>query len=110
MATRRRYLVVIGVLLAALCIGQVLAYLLAPASWKAFVARLPAIVTMLAFWGPVVAIMAAALVWIVLRMLGFRSLEQIRVESVEQNNPTPAIAFVGTLIASILFLMMVIRP
>jgi hypothetical protein len=37
-------------------------------------------------------------------------LEEIRLESVEQNNPTPAIVFVGTLIASLLFLMMVIRP
>jgi hypothetical protein len=45
-----------------------------------------------------------------LRLLGFRSLVEIRAESVEQNNPTPAIIFVGTLIASILFLMLVIRP
>jgi len=29
---------------------------------------------------------------------------------VEDNNPAPAIVFVGTLIASILFLMVVIRP
>jgi hypothetical protein len=43
-------------------------------------------------------------------MLGFDSLEEIRQEAVEQNNPTPAILFVGTLIASILFLMLVIRP
>jgi hypothetical protein len=28
----------------------------------------------------------------------------------EQNNPTPAIIFVGTLIASLLFLTLVIRP
>lgn len=42
--------------------------------------------------------------------MGFESLEDIRVESVEQNNPAPAILFVGTLIASILFLMLVIKP
>ena len=45
-----------------------------------------------------------------LRLLGFTSLEEIRGESVEQNNPTPAIVFVGTLIASLLFLALIIRP
>jgi hypothetical protein len=43
-------------------------------------------------------------------LLGFGSLEVIRKESVEQNNPAPAIVFVGTLIASVLFLMLVIKP
>jgi hypothetical protein len=65
---------------------------------------------MITFWGPVVAVIAAAFVTIAMRLLGFTSLEEIRKESVEDNNPTPAIIFVGTLIASILFLMVVIRP
>jgi len=43
-------------------------------------------------------------------VLGFGSLEVLRRESVEQNNPAPAIIFTGTLIAMILFLMLVIRP
>lgn len=45
-----------------------------------------------------------------MRLLGFNTLDEIRQESVEQNNPTPAIIFVGTLIASLLFLTLVIRP
>ena len=45
-----------------------------------------------------------------MNLLGFESLEAIRQESVEQNNPAPAIIFVGTLIASVLFLMLVIKP
>ena len=65
---------------------------------------------MIAFWGPIVAIIAGLFVWAMLRLLGFKSLEEIRVESVEQNNPTPAVVFIGTLIASLLFLMLVIRP
>jgi hypothetical protein len=65
---------------------------------------------MIAFWGPITALIASAFVWVVMRLLGFDSLESIRQESVEQNNPTPAIIFVGTLIASVLFLMLVIRP
>ncbi len=98
------------VLVVCLVLGQGLAFLLAPESWKAFVARLPVIISMIAFWGPIIALLSGLMVWAVLRLLGFDSLEEIRVESVEQNNPTPAIVFVGTLIASILFLMLVIRP
>jgi hypothetical protein len=94
----------------ALVAGQVVAFVSAPDSWRAFSARLPVILSMIAFWGPIVALVAAGLVWATLRLLGFRSLEEIRVESVEQNNPAPAIVLVGTLIASILFLMLVIRP
>jgi len=90
--------------------GQAVAYFLAPESWTAFVGRLPVILSMVAFWGPIVAILAGLFVFGTLRLLGFNSLEEIRQESVEQNNPTPAIIFVGTLIASILFLMLVIRP
>ncbi len=98
------------VLLVCLILGQGLAFLLAPDSWRAFIGRLPVILSMIAFWGPIIAILAGLMVWAVLRLLGFHSLEAIRDESVEQNNPTPAIVFVGTLIASILFLTLVIRP
>jgi hypothetical protein len=93
-----------------LVVGQVVAFLLAPDAWRAFVARLPVILAMVAFWGPVVALIAAGFVYGTLRLLGFKSLAEIRAESVDQNNPAPAIVFVGTLIASILFLMLVIRP
>jgi hypothetical protein len=65
---------------------------------------------MIAFWGPIIAIISSFFVWAVMRLLGFESLEAIRQESVEQNNPAPAIVFVGTLIASVLFLMLVIKP
>jgi hypothetical protein len=100
-----------GLVLAALLVlGQVISYLIAPESWRAFVGRLPVILSMILFWGPIVALFAGLLVWALLRMLGFASLEEIRAESLEQNNPVPAIVFTGTLIASILFLMLVIRP
>jgi len=106
----RGSLVVGGVLLVTLIVGQVIAFVIAPNSWHSFVQRLPVILSMIAFWGPIIALIAAGFVWITLRLLGFQSLEEIRMESVEQNNPAPAIVFVGTLIASILFLMLVIRP
>jgi hypothetical protein len=106
----RSYLIVGVLLLVILAVGQGIAYLIAPESWRAFAGRLPVILSMIAFWGPIVALLAGLFVWGTLRMLGFDSLEEIRQESVEQNNPTPAIVFVGTLIASILFLMLVIRP
>ncbi len=96
-------------LIVTLVIGQVAAYLLAPNSWRAFVQRLPVILTMVAFWGPICALFAATFVYLTLRLLGFDSLAEIRSESVEQNNPTPAILFVGTLIASVLFLSLIIR-
>ena len=91
-------------------VGQGIAFALAPDSWRSFVSRLPVILSMVAFWGPIVALIAAGFVWLTLRLLGFTSLEEIRSESVDQNNPAPAIVFVGTLVASILFLMLVIRP
>ena len=106
----RGYLFAGLILLVFLALGQLVSFLLEANSYKIFIGRLPVILSMIAFWGPIVAIMAGVFVWIVLRLLGFVSLEEIRIESVEQNNPTPAIAFVGTLIASILFLMLVIRP
>jgi hypothetical protein len=97
-------------LLVLLAVGQVVSYLIAPDSWRVFVERLPVILSMIAFWGPITALIAGLFVWATLRLLGFASLDELRQESVEQNNPTPAIVFVGTLIAAILFLMLVIRP
>ena len=97
-------------LLIALVAGQVIAYLAAPDSWKSFVAVLPKIISMIAFWGPIIALISYGFVALTLRTLGFQSFEHLRRESVEENNPAPAIIFVGTLIASILFLMIVIRP
>ncbi len=98
------------ILLAAVVVGQGLSYLLAPDSWRGFTAVLPKILSMIAFWGPIVVLIAFVFVAIAMRILGFTSIQEIRKESVEDNNPAPAIIFVGTLIASILFLMVVIRP
>jgi ABC-type spermidine/putrescine transport system permease subunit I len=108
--TARGFVIAGIVLLVTMVFGQAIAYLVAPESWRAFASRLPVILAMIAFWGPISALLAGLFVWMILRLLGFDSIEEIRVESVEQNNPTPAIVFVGTLIASILFLMLVIRP
>ncbi|MBI3761676.1 MAG: hypothetical protein HY260_07415 [Chloroflexi bacterium] len=110
MKSNRTTLVGILVLVAAVAIGQAVTFGVARNSWSAFIARLPVIVSMIAFWGPICAVFAAVFIYSTLRLLGFESLEEIRKESVEQNNPTPAIVFVGTLIASFLFLMLVIRP
>ncbi len=98
------------ILLITLALGQGLSYLAAPDSWKSFVGVLPKIISMIAFWGPIIALVSFFFVALTLRALGFRSLEDLRRESVEENNPAPAIIFVGMLIASILFLMIVIRP
>lgn len=106
----RTLLTGIIVLVVALALGQVLAFFIARDSWNIFVQRLPVILAQIAFWGPICAIFSAGFVYLTLRLLGFETLEEIRKESVEQNNPTPAIIFVGTLIASILFLSLVIRP
>lgn len=97
-------------LLVVLIVGQGIAYIAAPASWLSFVGVLPKIISMIGFWGPLIALIAFALVSLTLRLLGFKSLEDLRRESVEENNAAPAIIFVGTLIASILFLMIVIKP
>lgn len=100
-----------GILIVAgLVIGQVIAYLVAPNSWQAFVGRLPVVISMIGFWGPIIALFAGLFVWLMLNLLGFETLEEIREESVNENNPTPAIIFVGTLIAALLFLMLIIRP
>jgi hypothetical protein len=110
MQQNRSLLVGAGTLLAALVVGQAFAYVIKPDAWGSYIARLPVILAQIAFWGPICALISAGFVTITLRLLGFNSLEEIRNESVEQNNPTPAIVFVGTLIASILFLTLVIRP
>jgi hypothetical protein len=96
--------------LIALVAGQVLAVVLNPAGYAGFLEVLPLILSQIAFWGPIVALIAGGFILATLRLLGFRSLEEIRSESVDQNNPTPAIVFVGTLIASMLFLALIIRP
>ena len=98
------------VLLIALAVGQGLSYLFAPESWRSFTSILPRILSMIAFWGPIVVLISFIFVAVAMRMLGFTSIQEIRRESVDDNNPAPAIVFVGTLIASILFLMVVIRP
>lgn len=98
------------VLVSMLILGQVISYFASPASWQGFISVMMRILSMVAFWGPILAIIASFFVWVVMRLLGFKSIEAIRQESVEQNNPTPAIIFVGTLIASALFLMLVIKP
>jgi len=94
----------------ALLVGQGISYLTAPDSWKGFVDVLPRIISMIAFWGPIILLVSFTFVTFTLRMLGFKSFEDLRRESVEENNPAPAIIFTGTLIASILFLMIVIKP
>jgi hypothetical protein len=94
----------------ALVLGQIISYLAAPDSWKSFIGVLPRIISMIAFWGPIILLVSFAFVTFTLRMLGFKSFEDLRRESVEENNPAPAIIFTGTLIASILFLMIVIKP
>jgi len=97
-------------LLITLVIGQGISYFAAPESWNSFIGVLPKIISMIAFWGPIIALVSLTLVSMALRILGFKSFEDVRRESVEENNPAPAIIFTGTLIASILFLMVVIRP
>lgn len=106
----RSFLITLLIVVATLAAGQAISYLLAPASWQAFIQTLPVILSMIAFWGPIIAIIAILCVWGVCRMLGFSSIEDIRRESVDENNPAPAIIFVGTMIAAILFLLVVIRP
>ena len=97
-------------LVVAVVAGQILSYVLAPASWRSFMEVLPRVLSMIAFWGPVVVLIAFIFVSVSMQLLGFSSIQEIRRESIEDNNPAPAIIFVGTLIASILFLLVVIRP
>ena len=104
-----RYTLIITLVLT-LIAGQVISYFASPTAWQGFVNVLGRIISMIAFWGPITALISSAFVWIVMRLLGFSSLEIIQQESLEQNNPAPAVVFVGTLIASVLFLMLVIRP
>lgn len=77
------------VLLVALVLGQVLAWLLNAQGYAVFLQTLPIILSQIAFWGPIIALIAGGFMPITLRLLGFKSLEYIRQESVEQNNPTP---------------------
>jgi hypothetical protein len=98
------------IMLITLLVGQIISYLASPPAWSGFVGVLGRILSMVAFWGPITLIISSLFVTIVMRLLGFGSLSEIRQESVEQNNPVPAIVFTGTLIASILFLMLVIKP
>jgi hypothetical protein len=91
-------------------LGQAISYFANPAAWQQYTASLGTVLSMIAFWGPIIAMISSIFVWLVMRLLGFESVEAIHQESVEQNNPAPAIIFVGTLIASVLFLMLVIRP
>ena len=98
------------VLVVALAVGQGLAFLLNPAGYTVFLPTLRVVLSQIAFWGPIIAVIAGGFILITMRLLGFNTLDEIRQESVEQNNPTPAIIFVGTLIASLLFLTLVIRP
>jgi hypothetical protein len=110
MENRNRTVLGLAALLGALIVGQIVSYVVDKSSWQNFTFVLPKILSMIAFWGPIVAIIAALCVTLAMQLLGFTSLAEIRKESVEDNNPAPAIVFVGTLIASILFLMVVIRP
>jgi hypothetical protein len=105
----RGYMPVFILLVVLLVLGQAVSYLAAAATWRAYIDVLPKYLSQIAFWGPVVALIAAVFVWAMLKLLGFNSLAEIRNESVEQNNPAPAVIFAGTLIASILFLMLVLR-
>ena len=47
----RSFLVIGAFLLVLLIGGQIASFLLAPASWQAFIARLPVVLSMVAFWG-----------------------------------------------------------
>jgi hypothetical protein len=98
------------ILVIVIAAGQALSYVASPDAWRSFAAILPGIVSMIAFWGPVIGLTAFLLAALALRLLGFKSFDELRRESVEENNPAPAIIFVGILISSILFLMVVIRP
>jgi hypothetical protein len=98
------------VLVVSLVAGQALAFVLNGSGYGKFLATLPVVLSQITFWGPIIAIFAGGFILMTMRLLGFNTLEEIRAESVEQNNPAPAIVFVGTLIASILFLSLVIRP
>jgi predicted lysophospholipase L1 biosynthesis ABC-type transport system permease subunit len=98
------------ILLVALVVGQGLALVVNFEGYQAFLKTLRVVISQLAFWGPIIALIAAGFIFAAMRLLGFKSLDEIRAESVEQNNPTPAIIFVGVLVASLQFLALVIRP
>src|SRR3990172_4526711 len=54
MGKNREWLIGLLTLAGALVLGQIISRLLAPASWDIFAARLPVILAMIAFWGPIV--------------------------------------------------------
>jgi len=104
------WLVIVLIMLVTLVLGQAISFLISGEGWRAYMQVLPKVLAQIAFWGPIIAIVAGLFVWGMLRLLGFKSLEEIRSESVEQNNPSPAIIFVGTLLAALVFLLIIIRP
>lgn len=106
----RGFLIPAIVLVISVILGQVAALLISPGAYQTYLGRIPAILSMVAFWAPIMALIAGFFIWAILRLMGFTSVEQLRQESVEQNNPVPAIIFAGALIASILLLAIVIRP
>jgi hypothetical protein len=69
------------IVVVALVVGQGLSYLLAPESWHGFTAVLPKILSMIAFWGPIIVLISFAFVAGAMRLLGFTSMEEIRKES-----------------------------
>ncbi|MBM3124426.1 MAG: hypothetical protein FJZ87_05040 [Chloroflexi bacterium] len=98
------------ILIMILLAGQGISFLASPNSWRGFVQVLPKIISMIFFWGPIMAVISYLFIAAALRILGFKSWEDLRRESIEENNPAPAIIFSGMLIASVLFLLVVIRP
>src|SRR5512146_392706 len=97
-------------LVIAVVAGQGLSYLLAPGSWRSFIAVLPRILSMIAFWGPIVALVAFSFVSIAMRLLGFTSIEEIRKVSIDDTKPAAIFALFGPVIVRIQFLLFVIRP
>lgn len=106
----RGFLIPALVLVISVILGQVASFLISAGAYQTYLSRIPAILSMIAFWAPIMAVIAGFFIWAILRLMGFTSVDQLRQESVEQNNPVPAIIFTGALIASILLLAIVIRP
>ncbi|MBM2850104.1 MAG: hypothetical protein HW418_3046 [Anaerolineales bacterium] len=76
------------ILVVALAVGQGLAFLLNSAGYFIFLTTLRVVLSQVAFWGPIIAVIAGGFILITMRLLGFNTLDEIRQESVEQNNPT----------------------
>ncbi len=58
-------------LIVLLLLGQITAFFLAPGSWQRFSARLPVIIAILAFRGPIFGIISAFFVTFTMRLLSF---------------------------------------